>query len=278
MHFPRPFFDMMLLPDTPRKIKTPFATAGVISMAALLLASPLLTVLAMTAPDTVKYRHLADRGVEGEAIITQLYDRSSRSGRRTRYASYHYTIDGRTYAADDRLPYEKGEDLKADARLRILYDPAEPGHSIVNRGVAVGDRYQQSLEHLEWAGGITGPFFLFGIVVIAFQYLKQRNLLKWGIATQATIVAEERCQNRNGESITLHYEFTDTTGTVYRGEKEGIPLPETAETIGRAKRQRMMTDPIALYHPRYPGVNALYPLDWVELRYEMPILSREVTL
>jgi len=55
-------------------------------------------------------------------------------------------------------------------------------------------------------------------------------------------------------------------------------LPETAGTIGRAKRQRMMTDPIALYHPRHPGVNALFPLEWVELRYEMPILSREVAL
>jgi hypothetical protein len=246
-------------------------------MVVTLMAAPLMIVLAMTGPNCLKYHRLAEDGVEGWADVTELHDRTTRGRNHIHYASYRYTVDGSSYASEDRLTYERGADLLPNARLPILYDPAAPGQSVVDRGAAIEDRYKDALQRLEVMGGVALLPLLFTVLVVSAQYFKERRLLKWGVAVPATIVAEERCQNRGGESITLHYQFVDATGTTYRGERPGIPLPETAGYIGRVKHQRLMATPIAIYHPRHPDLNVLYPLEWVELRYEMPILSGEIT-
>jgi hypothetical protein len=267
---------MTLLPDVPREVKTPLDRVAIALMAGILIGSPLLVVLSMSVPDILKYRRLMEAGVEGWAIITEVHDRTSR-GNHIHYASYTYTIDGRSYAGQDRLTYEKGADLLPDGRLPILYDPVAPGRSVVDRDPAIEDRYKRSLQLLEVPGGIFLVPLLLAATAFSARYFKERRLLKWGTAARATIVGDERVsQPRGGESLTLHYQFIDALGTIYRGEKENLPVPEKEDAFHRATRLRIMTNPVALYHPKHPELNALYPFDWVKLRYEMPILSSEI--
>ncbi len=96
-------------------------------------------------------------------------------------------------------------------------------------------------------------------------YYREKRLLKWGTAAYATIVAEERHRTRSGECITLHFEFVDTEGTTYPGERPEVPLPES-DAMGQAQRQRLMTRPVALYHPKRPKLNGLYPFELVKLQ------------
>ena len=249
---------MTLLPDVPREIRTPLVKAATMLMAVALMASPLLSVLAIIGPNVLKYQRLAEGGVEGWAFITELHDSTSRDGGHTHHASYNYTIGGLSYAGKDNLIYERGLDLRPDARLPILYDPTAPGTSVVNRGATIEDRYKDLLQHFELIGSLAALPFLFTVLIVSLQYLKERRLLKWGVAVPATIVAEERCQSSRGsESITLHYQFVDATGTIYRGERKGLPLPEKADRFDRARRQRLMGRPVALYHPRHPELNTL---------------------
>lgn len=268
---------MTLFPDVPREIRTPLNKAVKWLIVAILMSAPFLLGLSVSGPDILKYRRLAKAGIEAFAVITEIIDTTTKHGHPIHYASYTYIIDGRSYVAKDQWLYEKGEDPLRGRRLPILYDPAFPGRSVVELGDTVESRYTKSLLFLELLGGVSFVPLLATVFIISAQYLKERRLLKWGLAARATITSEERCGGgRGGESITLHFQFVDATGTTYRGEKKGVPPFEKADALQRALRQRLMTDPVALYHPRYPERNALYPLDWVELRYEMPIMSGEI--
>lgn len=244
---------------------------------AILMSAPLLVILSVAGPDILKYRRLAEAGVEGWAALSEVRHSTTRHGNPIHYLSYTYTIDGRSYAGEDQLLYEDGADLLPHRQLPILYDPAFPNRSVVERGPTIESRYKKSLLLPGLLGGTTLVPLLVAFFVISARYFKERRLLKWGLAVRATITGEERCgSSRDGESITLHFQFVDATGTTYRGERKGVPPFEKADALQRALRQRLLTDPVVLYHPKHPELNALYPLDWVELRFEMPIMSGEI--
>jgi hypothetical protein len=147
--------------------------------------------------------------------------------------------------------------LLVGAKVPVIYDPNMPGKSALTfeavPGTALDDPVTiPGLTTYAANGMVIAFLILFGIWIIK-QYLKAKNLLTYGQATQAFIVEEREWYSRGRRFFNLTYKFQDGRGQTIQG-KTAVPA---AQLTGHEEELTV------LYDPNDSTKNALYPVKFV---------------
>lgn len=149
--------------------------------------------------------------------------------------------------------------LTVGQRVPIAYDPDRPSVSRLNFNDVV---YRDGMPPITVALISSGPLLLApptGLILILI-YLRERWLLRWGKAAEATIIRQYQYSlGRAGQRTAIVYSFIDDYGQTVEGVRKGL-----AANLDPEKYREIFDNPTVLFDPRQGVRNKLYPMDYAE--------------
>jgi len=148
--------------------------------------------------------------------------------------------------------------FRVGAAVPLVYDPAHPDQAIFKSTVEAHRGHKDPLRGeivlllvTMFPGGVAAILSVY----LLWKHLRERSLLKWGKAAEATVVVESEYVYKGDSRATISYTFRDDGGARRTGR--------TTISLGPAGDPRPFPDlielPTAVYDPRNSARNVLYP-------------------
>ncbi len=153
--------------------------------------------------------------------------------------------------------------------IPIVYDTEVTGRSFSNfRNSVFKNDPRQILTPIPFLMGIFLLFFLIlPALIILPKYLRERQLLKWGLMTTATAVDEQEYNaGKAGRCSRIVYLFTDNYGLTIQGKRDLLPTPEKQDSVSRKLRSLIFEHTTIFFDPQNSAKSLVYPPVWVRLR------------
>jgi hypothetical protein len=251
----------------PRLVKTSGAFKWMTILMTISFPGMGLFILLMTYNISHDEDILKRTGVAAEAQVTNLNIEHGKGSRIYYKVSYRF-IDNNNQKISgfntQQTSEENYDNLKLGQEVPILYDPAHPSRSDLNFNdrIHTSNPYQLMPFMIKLTVILFGGCYAFIMFFMAFPYLKQKNLVRTGVAVPALILKEE--PGYKGTN-TVTYGFKTLQGEKLEGIQKNIP-PITTNSGKRFLdyRVKKLDNPIVLYDPQKPSTNILYPADYVK--------------
>jgi hypothetical protein len=208
---------------------------------------------------------LKARGVDTVGVIDSLTPQYTKSGSVYYKASFHYALDQQSqtvYTGNTKI--YQNQRMQPGMTVPVVYDPQHPATADINFSdhIHTRDPYATLRLALYPLGGIMLVLGLLTPGIFIYNYRREKSLLSEGIVAIATLTGEtEYNAGKAGRLAKISFQFTDSSGQIIDGVRDGLP---TAENAVKYKRNQIMRDailnnPLAVYDPRDSSKNMLYP-------------------
>ncbi|HEU0117718.1 MAG TPA: DUF3592 domain-containing protein [Alphaproteobacteria bacterium] len=218
-----------------------------------------------------KLEILKERGVTVHGAVANLRIQSSKNGP-LYYVDYQYKPADMVYSEGSNITGDVFKTLHIGQTITVIYDPLDQTRSFPNAG-----DLERSLDAAKktWHMLVVFMFPLFGTFFVGAElfafwtFSKQKKLLSYGMAAQATITGERQVnRGRSGVFTEVTYQFQDDSGNTVEGKRSDLPRQKLRDKGGKALAQwtKAMDNPTVLYMPGKSSVNLLYPPTMVRLQ------------
>ena len=254
-----------LAQPAPRKVGMTGLWVGMMWLVGVLFSLPVVMLGAGILGEEYQLKTLETRGKDISGTVVALQPAVTGRGRGNHGPLVDYLYEPKELAGKpDHIIH--GERVATPSQYRILrtggtvplvYDPKRPEEA------ELASRVEAYRLGKDTSGVPRSPLFIAVIPVgflsfLLWHHLRERQLLRWGKAAQASIIGEVEYNSRGRWSKVL-YTFEDERGSTVHGEKAGLarandPRPDFIEY-----RQRYLANPTAIYDPRNSARHMLYP-------------------
>jgi hypothetical protein len=253
----------------PRKVKMTGRTfTGILAFSFILCALIIIGAVLGRPDQTLKM--LEERGIEISGTVTAL--QHFHGTRRGSSAAIDYIYQPKELAGKpDRIVHvhspislQNYGTLRVGGAVPLIYDPLNP-QSAELKSVA---EFHRNYKGPKWwvvvllILAIPIGFIVIVLAYLAWAYVREKNLLRWGKPAKATILQQYEEAYRGSSTSKVTYTFQDDHGATWMGlatiplggVDDPRPNPDLAEI------------PTALYDPRNSANNMLYPGNAAELK------------
>lgn len=202
-----------------------------------------LIVLAIFGAVSSDHR-LKQDGIETDGTVTRTW---TTPGRSTTYheIAYEFSVGGKTFQGESQVPRRRWQTLSAGSHTPVRYVPSDPS---INRA-AIG--FERLLSY--WVLAAAFAFWLLFLSLCIFPFRKSKRLMQYGQPAPAIIINNPGGR-RPKYGYVIKYEVQLPGGPTVKGSTQRDYPYHNGQTV------------CALYDPKRPRSNDIYPLKMVRLR------------
>lgn len=260
----------------PRQTRLDRNTKLIVCLFVFLFGGVAVVLVVATFQASFAKQQLKQYGAITDGIVTSIHSTPARRSREGMRYTISYSF--RVSARPDRTEiHSRNSDVSAavfgparvGTSMQVTYDRRSPAVSELTAELEAD--WAHPYDRFRFSALIVLPVFFSPIVLMLiytrWNYVRDRRLVRWGLAAAAVIVAENEVGSGTSRRTRVTYQFRDRDGHLVIGSRDGLPSRKKLEMANfRAFRDRILDNPTVLYDPANSARNVLYPSFCVAVR------------